>query len=724
MGVNPILLAAIMSAFRGSSIPLPLANITPDAEILPSAAYSNVGYFPLETNLVSYRGYAPHSVYFSGWDSTNFDYIVKYLWDFGAGTESDFGGRYFEGINAGHCFETPGDYTITLTITDFLGRTSSSTRTIKVYPGGSGYSSIRSYGTSDTIGVINGTVESASYALTTYYVDPTIGSDTYDGKSQTVDGGGVGPWQTFAKASAMLHKTSGSAVIDWPLKPGDKILFKRGDTHNMSGAIAEFGHGGMSQGIHIGAYGTGANPLLSWADEIGPNEASCIFDCRGFGHGFITMTDLDWQMLYGAYNVGTLWWSLESSRNITILRNTIHNPHNTTLQMASANSSNYLTNEPYGMFLLGCTADQHDVADTAVVLFAGGGANGTAIIGNTADHSGNHINYLYMPRGVIIADNTFSRPAFGRTALRITGGPPEAPAEKIHVTRNKFLGWIDPLTIGTAHNGGGTRYNYELTNLSHNSSEAVGQYQNDVVWERNIYTNFEGGLSLSDTKNLVHRNNLYVTPSPTISACIRFADGSAFIHRPLDNIKVYNNTFVYCGAVDNEDRKPFMRMYGTSGTGDYHTNVDIRNNLAISISSRTGGNNGDLLLDVVDNNSAQLANMVLDNNLLDSPYANWAVMAGTEYPLSTWQSTFGRDSASLKTAAGVVTPPTLTSHTPGTPDAAGVLTEVNAIVLALQLSSGSAALNTGADIRLYRDYLDNIRPIGPSLDIGAFERQV
>ncbi|MBU1151424.1 PKD domain-containing protein, partial [Patescibacteria group bacterium] len=53
--------------------------------------------------------------------------IVKYLWDFGDGTTT-------EEMIVKHKYDSPGRYTVTLTITDSTGKTSTKTQTIDVNP--------------------------------------------------------------------------------------------------------------------------------------------------------------------------------------------------------------------------------------------------------------------------------------------------------------------------------------------------------------------------------------------------------------------------------------------------------------------------------------------------------------------------------------------------------------------------------------------------------------
>ncbi|TKD54907.1 PKD domain-containing protein, partial [Flavobacterium sp. ASW18X] len=74
-------------------------------------------------------GNAPFNVVFSGEDSTDdANTIVDYAWDFGDGNVAS-------GVNVNHVFENPGEYTVTLTVTDNVGNTNFTTVTISVVQG-------------------------------------------------------------------------------------------------------------------------------------------------------------------------------------------------------------------------------------------------------------------------------------------------------------------------------------------------------------------------------------------------------------------------------------------------------------------------------------------------------------------------------------------------------------------------------------------------------------
>jgi len=94
-------------------------------------------------------------------------------------------------------------------------------------------------------------------SATDYYVSST-GNDSSNGLSSST------PWQTIAKVNTEF---SG-------LNPGDRILFKRGDT--FTGTLSVSKAGSASVNIFIDAYGTGSEPIISgfstvtgWVSEGG-----------------------------------------------------------------------------------------------------------------------------------------------------------------------------------------------------------------------------------------------------------------------------------------------------------------------------------------------------------------------------------------------------------------------------------------------------------------------
>lgn len=81
----------------------------------------------------------------------------------------------------------------------------------------------------------------------TYYVDPDS-NDNCDGLSQTVGVSGTCAWKTIAKVNASTFSA------------GDSILFKKGDVWRETLTVPSSGSSGSP--ITIGAYGTGANPII------------------------------------------------------------------------------------------------------------------------------------------------------------------------------------------------------------------------------------------------------------------------------------------------------------------------------------------------------------------------------------------------------------------------------------------------------------------------------
>jgi uncharacterized repeat protein (TIGR02059 family) len=81
-------------------------------------------------------------------------------------------------------------------------------------------------------------------SATDYYISSS-GNDSNNGLSAST------PWKTIAKVNSSFST----------LKPGDRILFNRGDT--FYGSITVTKSGSVGNPITIGAYGTGANPIIT-----------------------------------------------------------------------------------------------------------------------------------------------------------------------------------------------------------------------------------------------------------------------------------------------------------------------------------------------------------------------------------------------------------------------------------------------------------------------------
>ncbi len=101
----------------------------------------------------------------------------------------------------------------------------------------------------------------AAAANVVYYVDATGGSDAAAGTSTTT------PWKTLAKVNATTFG------------PGDSILFKAGQT--WAGQLHPLGSGASGSPITIGAYGSGAKPLInggSLPGGFGPGAAVYLYN--------------------------------------------------------------------------------------------------------------------------------------------------------------------------------------------------------------------------------------------------------------------------------------------------------------------------------------------------------------------------------------------------------------------------------------------------------------
>ena len=681
--VNAEISSASLGQVRGSyemAADAPVAVITVDE---PSVyAPGSSGYAP-DWGMHLTKGYAPYPIFFQGWQSTPREDIVKYEWDFGDGSAK------FYGFNAAHVYETPGNYTVSLRVLNSAG----------VW---SGYDSIN--------------VEIMSRAgKRTYYVDSQLGDDSNSGLCETPDGKGCGPWRTAQKAFASMPRPNqwNTNLSTWIYQPGDRILFKRGQAFEVTSKTT-IGNGYGTGGYYFGAYGSGAKPLIQWKGAS--SDFMLDFD---LGSGYIGFIDLQFQFYNettGVKGIGLIWVN-EYLKNILFLRDDFYNPDNGVWNISGVDKSRPVS----GLFMVDSTVHNNETHSTSVTQIAAFGLNSLAILNSTFDQSGNHTAYFGYIDKAVIKDSVFSRPAFGRAALRISGESFEFPANNIYVADNYFLGWVDPVADSRAHNGGGTRYNYNLVNFGpNNTSEKM---LTDIIFENNVVTNSESLMDITNGENIKIRNNIFVTPDVSTARKFAFSSNVGWETRPLKNVDFVGNTFVLSGNVPTYALNGILQINDfdkTSVYGDRHQNVRIMNNIIYS-----NGSGRAISFDKLD--SSDVAEFTINNNiyyLANAVQAKLIFVDGIGYTLSEWQTQTGQDLNSLTSQPLFQSTVNTITHSPGQPAslAAGIA-EADAYKNIFKLVADSPAVNAGANLGadLYYDFFGTKRPQGAATDIGFYE---
>lgn len=147
---------------------------------------------------------------------------AHYHWDFGD-TTSTSRHNTLVGWNAGHVYDTPGTYTVRLTVTNHQGGQASATLQVNV----------------------------TASNRTPIYVAST-GNDQNNGTTQAT------AVRTPARAQALLGNDKA-------------IYFRRGDTFNMTGSLTI-----NQSNVLIGEYGNGAKPVLLWPSSPDAGGAAII----------------------------------------------------------------------------------------------------------------------------------------------------------------------------------------------------------------------------------------------------------------------------------------------------------------------------------------------------------------------------------------------------------------------------------------------------------------
>jgi PKD repeat protein len=598
-------------------------------------------------NTVLTAFYAPLPVFFEGWKSTPRESIVDHRWDFGDGSP------IFHGFNAAHVYEQPGTYTAKLTVDDGI-RTRSSTITIHVW----------------------------ERSATTYYVDAQLGSDANDGLSP-----GAGAWRTATHAFKGMESKK--------YKPGDQILFKRGQIFDVQGGQVRPGHNKSGYGYMFGAHG---DPHLPKPVLQNTGGDGAVLSLTGNGLAHFAMVDLVFKMEDSrGERPGEILFSTQDIHHILFLRCEVRN-----FTRAITFSQGITDNRGSGVFLVGC--DFFDSEKSQIFMRV----TRLALLDNTFDYSGNHIAYLnYVNKGVV-SRNVFSRPAFGRAGLRLDGdsGFPN-PTNNVVISDNRMEGWKDPRS-GDDTSSNGNRFNWNLVSLAPNGP--WNQRMHDVVFERNIVTNAEQLLMIADYDNLTVRNNIFASRDHSSGPSIRIGY-QAWEEKPIRNLDFIGNTVVVNGSSSGIGTVIQISPYvGDPFDGvDRHKNIRILNNIIFVRDDKRR------IIRLTSDAPSLVNEITADHNVYYAANSDdFSILRAGEqkFDLAGWRAFTGQDSHTVfaqPQLANILGPDGVFS---------GDIFNAN-----FRLRDNSPALGNGiSDPALGFDFDGNPRPTVGGISSGAFEQ--
>jgi hypothetical protein len=495
----------------------------------------------LTTNRIS--GVAPLAVFFDATGTTSplttmpF-HDIKYTWGFGdpAGNATwAYGSRVGQsskniayGAVAGHVFETPGTYTVTVTAFDGTN-TNATTTTITV-------------------------------------TDPNV---VFSG-ANTVCFSTSADYANCPAGAAHVQTSNFATAVNTNMAPNRRLLFRRGETFSSAAAAIITANGpGM-----IGAFGSSTDPkpvVLRQSSQydvmltLGTASTALIGDWR------IMDLDLNGQNIEEAYNIGIDTGG--EFNNLLALRLTVRGTWRGVAASHWALAPGKSIYDGWSIVdstmtgIPGCTYVGKYDCDWRVYI----AGKHHSVQGNSLDNEdtgGSHvIRSEYLAKSVI-SNNYIARAGIIQHAIKLhawawgggAGGNSTAStySEQVIISDNKIVGGINPWTVAIEP-----------------QNDQMDERIRDVVFERNWLTTGTGtqiGVN-SSAATSTFRNNIV-----NIGSVSANHSGMVISRRGVeatpDNVAVYNNTF-YSGSTGD-----FVGIQvGTA------TNVTIKNNLGSASSS-------------------------------------------------------------------------------------------------------------------------------------------
>jgi hypothetical protein len=371
-------------------------------------------------------------------------------WNFG-----DPGSQYNQlvGFNAAHAYANPGVYTITLTITTPDGHSAEATATVTVQP----------------------------WTGATIYVS-TSGSDSNNGLSAN------DPIQSIARANELMGNNT-------------RILFERGDTFTTANPNSPLLDNGY-QNVFIGAYGTGANPIIYYN---GPKDNGSLISSTNSAVG-LTVEGLTFDSIYTNNGATGMIPSaiIPGGNDIAVLNNTFYN----------VQGDVGLSAAPTNVLIQGNSSPEASALQGYFVWVQG---NDIAIVGNTvAGSAGQSIVRVEGANNLLIAENNITSQLKGSLVLQ--------QGNYAYVYDNVVNGVI---AVGPLDN-----------TLPSSVAQPDAQFTNCVLDSNQVW----GPVQIEPNAiNTVAENNVIYSVNGTNGFEV-FATTSLFPNRQVQNLYLLNNT--------------------------------------------------------------------------------------------------------------------------------------------------------------------------------------
>lgn len=515
-------------------------------------------------------------------ESSSDSNIKEHRWDFGDG-------RTAIGSAVANVYETPGSYTVTVESINESNESSISTKVITVQ----------------------------ERQGNTYYVSPN-GNDNNNGLSEN------SAWRTATKAFSLLNGN---------FSPGDKVLFRRGGTYNVSGTLVV--SSSFKYGLLFGAYGDKKlhTPIIKYNGGASGDRAS-LFNSTQIGPTHLVFQDLEFDLTSSTGSRASLWYSQGEKNNILFLRIRVKN------FIQGINAPHGFNNLRFeGLFIVDSEFSNSSNNNTAVGEHVNYRGSKLAIINSKFDlSSASFINTSYTDAAYIY-NNSFSRHAYDFAAIRFSNSTSpndfNFSSKNINIVRNFLSGWIPN---GQEYN----LYTNRLISIDSTTTSVNQKFENIFIYE-NTFSDARRMLIISSTENAIIRKNIFHSNVDMPLDCVIFGSLPNMDTFPLTNILFEKNELHSTNLSQNMGGSVAfitVKQYTPDATKFHNVkiidnNIYRYNNLFVNVESLSTNQKNFLEFN---NNKYYTLEANLSSNLFR--------YGTTNYSFSNWKSVFSLDSNS------------------------------------------------------------------------------